>query len=142
MLCFTWLMYERCLYFNLNALTRRVNKIWDQAFQEFGLSPAHAYLLRLVLESPGIAQQTIANELKLEKSTVARFVEVLEKKDFLFRKKSGREQLVYPTRAAESINGSLAEQCDKLYQKMIKSLGKTNMTGLVEDLRSTGNKLE
>ena len=60
-------MFERCLYFNLNALTRRVNKIWGQAFQALGLSPSHAYLLRVVLATPGMTQQEIAAELGLEK---------------------------------------------------------------------------
>lgn len=135
-------MFERCLYFNLNALTRKVNKIWDQAFQEFGLSPAHAYLLRVVLVNPGITQQGIAAELKLEKSTVTRFVEALEEKGYLLRNKSGREQFVFPTEAAKTIGERLEQQGNALYRRMTESLGKGALAQLVGELRGIGGKLE
>jgi DNA-binding MarR family transcriptional regulator len=134
-------MFERCLYFNLNALTRRVNKIWDQAFRELGLSPAHAYLLRVVLANPGITQQSIATELKLEKSTITRFIEALEEKGYLVRNKSGREQFVFPTQAAKAIAGQLEHQGNALYRAMVDTLGKKTMTGLVGELREAGSKL-
>jgi DNA-binding MarR family transcriptional regulator len=135
-------MFERCLFFNLNALTRKVNKIWDQAFQEFGLSPAHAYLLRVVLANPGITQQGIAAELKLEKSTVARFVEALEDKGYLLRNKSGREQFVFPSEEAKAIGERLELQGNALYRQMTESLGKDALVQLIGDLRDIGGKLE
>ena len=33
-------MFERCLYFNINALARAVNQRWEKAYQAIGLSPA------------------------------------------------------------------------------------------------------
>ena len=135
-------MFERCLYFNLNALTRKVNKIWEQAFREFGLSPAHAYLLRLVLANPGITQTGIATELTLEKSTVTRFVEALEAKGYLLRNKSGREQLVFPTRTAKAIGARLEQEGNTLYRRMIKNLGNDALAQLVGDLRDAGGKLK
>jgi DNA-binding MarR family transcriptional regulator len=134
-------MFERCLYFNLNALTRKVNKIWEQAFQEFDLSPAHAYLLRVVLANPGITQQGIATELKLEKSTIARFVEALEDKGYLLRNKSGREQFVFPTDAAQAIGEQLEQQGKALYQRMLDNLGQDSVVKLVGDLREVSSKL-
>jgi len=134
-------MFERCLYFNLNALARRVNKIWTQAFGDLGLSPAHAYLLRLVLERPGVSQQAIAAELKLEKSTVARFVEALEEKGYLMRVRSGREQRVRPTEAAIEIAAELRRRGDLLYGRMTENLGTGDLERLVSDLRSATRKL-
>ena len=134
-------MFERCLYFNLNALSRRVNKIWEQAFDEFELSPSHAYLLRAVLAEPGMTQQSIAQELKLEKSTITRFVGALERKGLLIRIKSGREQRVYPAKAAKRIEKELEAQGNSLYQQMIESLGKDALVKLVGDLRSFNRHL-
>ena len=134
-------MFERCLYFNLNALTRKVNKIWGQAFQELGLSPSHAYLLRVVLASPGISQQEIATELALEKSTITRFIDVLEKKGYLKRIKTGREQTIHPTQMATDIFAMLEQQGDSLYQRMTENLGKDPLVELVGELRKTANKL-
>ena len=135
-------MFDRCLYFNLNALTRQVNKIWDSAFEAFDLSPAHAYLLRLVLASPSITQKQISVELQLEKSTVTRFIAVLEKKQLLLRTKSGREQQVFPTKKAKSIASKLEQQGNELYQKMIHQHGKSALVKLVGDLKKASSKLQ
>lgn len=135
-------MFERCLYFNINALSREVNKIWAEVFDQFDLSPAHAYLLRLVLENPGITQQAICGQLKLEKSTVTRFVVSLETRGYLFRQKSGRQQLVYATKFSQTIQKDLQTQGDKLYKQMLERLGKAPMSNLVKDLRETALKLE
>jgi len=135
-------MFERCLYFNINALTRAVNRIWDEAFAEFDLSPSHAYLLRLTLSDPGLTPKQIGLELKLEKSTITRFLDALEKKGFIKRKQSlsddAREQGIYPTKKSEKIALRLEEKGDALYQKMIKSIGKSELTSLVSQLRKTG----
>ncbi len=134
-------MFERCLYFNINALTRKVNKIWDQAFAELGFSPAHAYLLRLVLEMPSISQKEIAEELKLEKSTVTRFIDNLQERGYLKRIKKGREQIIQPTVAAKKLEDQLNEQGDLLYKKVIKSIGRSDLLDLVAQLRKLGTKL-
>ena len=134
-------MFDRCLYFNLNALTRRVNKIWETAFKDLNLSPAHAYLLRLVIAQPGISQQTIASELKLEKSTVTRFVDALSERKYLSRVKSGREQLIYPSLKSKQIAEQLERQGQELYELMVESMGQKEVSGLVADIKQAKIKL-
>jgi len=135
-------MFDRCLYFNLNALTRRVNKIWEQAFSELQLSPAHAYLLRLVIAQPGISQQTIASELNLEKSTVTRFIESLNSKGYITRIKSGREQLIHPSDKSKNIAIQLEHQGQYLYEHMMNDLGKESLIDLVTDIKKTNQRLK
>ena len=138
-------MFERCLYFNINALTRAINRIWDEAFAEFQLSPSHAYLLRLVLASPGLSPKQISQELKLEKSTVTRFLHVLEEKGFIKRKKSlsndAREQGIYATSRAQKIAGDLEFQGERLYKKMTSALGREQLVSLVNQLRESENRI-
>ncbi|MGB5396911.1 MAG: MarR family transcriptional regulator [Gammaproteobacteria bacterium] len=135
-------MFERCLYFNVNALARKVNAIWDEAFAEFDLSPAHAYLLRLVLENPDITQTRIADELRLEKSTVTRFINVLEDKQLLMRTRTGRETMIKPTLQAKKMKNRLNKKADALYQEMLKTMGKSGLNELVTRMRETGNRLQ
>ena len=134
-------MFERCLYFNVNALARKVNRVWDQAFADLGLSPSHAYLLRLVLSKPGISQKEIAGELRLEKSTVTRFIDALEDRGYLKRNKVGREQIVSATSTAVKMEKELNRRGDALYLRMIHDIGKTALVGLVGQLRETSKKL-
>ena len=134
-------MFDRCLYFNLNALVRKVNKIWVDAFAEYDLSPAHAYLLRLVAASPGLRQTEISHELKLEKSTITRFIDVMVERGFLRRKKEGREQLIYPSQKTLQIVDSLNKTGSKLYKEMSQTLGSSELKSVVGDLRDMSNKL-
>jgi DNA-binding MarR family transcriptional regulator len=138
-LLYTSLMFERCLYFNVNALARAVNRIWDDAFKELGLSPAHAYLLRLVLASPGISHKAIATELRLEKSTITRFVDSLQKKGLVKRSQQGaedkREQRVFPSEKAKNMQEALESKGDALYKRMRSRLGDTEMKLIVAQLR-------
>ena len=138
-------MFERCLYFNVNSLARSVNRLWDAAFQEFELSPSHAYLLRLVLAQPGLSQKEIAAELKLEKSTVTRFVDALEEKGLVRRtsaeKMDKREQGIVPTANAKTIQDSLEKTGNSLYKKMLDEFGKDELTAFVAQLRSAAEKL-
>lgn len=128
-------MFERCLYFNINAAARHINRVWDQAYEEFNLSPSHAYLLRLVLANPGMSQQWIAEELQLEKSTIARFIVVMENKGFLYRHKAGREQFVFPSEKATAIGQQLTSHGDELYRRITACLGRDKVVQLVADLK-------
>ncbi len=138
-------MFDRCLYFNLNALSRQVNRIWDQAFAELGLSPSHAYLLRVVLANPGITQKAIAEEMKLEKSTITRFINALEEKRLVVRKRlargDGREYHIKPTKKAERLHEDLEKTASSLARRMSKKLGAKNVKQLVEQLKQIESEL-
>lgn len=143
---YTGFMFERCLYFNVNALARTVNRIWDEAFAEFGLSPSHAYLLRLVLAEPGISPKQIGEELQLEKSTITRFLDALEKKGMV-RRTSGaiedaRRLRVYPGRKAEKLAEALEAKGNELYRRMQQTIGDAELVSLVKALRDTRQAID
>lgn len=127
-------MFDRCIYFNVSTLVRAITRIWEDAFAEFGLSPAHAYLLRYVLANPGQTQKSIADELELTQSTVTRFVDALVTRKLLVRGGSGankREKIVNPTEKAESLRDGLEQTGQDLYKRMRKLLGPKNFDQLV-----------
>ena len=136
-------MFERCLYFNLNALARRVNRLWEEAFREQGLSASQGYLLRVVLEQPGISHKGLAEALVLEKSTVTRFVNALERKGLVNREPGvGREVGVTPTAEAQALAGELEAAAKGLNKSLRKQLGKKETRELVERLRQTAERIE
>lgn len=137
-------MFERCLYFNANALARKLNTLWETAFARYDLAPSHGYLLRLVLAEPGLHQQAIAAELRLDKSTVARFITQLEKKDLLVRQPSSKDQrgnIILPTKTALALQGELEALGAELYTTVCQTLGKENMARFVTDIREVTEKL-
>ena len=138
-------MFDRCLYFNVNALSRSVSSIWKDAYAEIGLSPSHAYLLRLVLEQPGLAQREIAEILQLEKSTVTRAIDKMVEASYLARKLSPsgnqKEQNIFPTTKTKKIESRLNAIGDSLYKKMREEVGKDDFSLLVALMKSTNQKM-
>ncbi len=137
-------MFERCLYFNANALARAVTQLWEEAFAPFDLSPAHAYCLRAVLAEPGLRQRDLAAELKLSRSTLTRFVQALERKGMVFRTGAAgdrREQCVFPTPAAQAIHTGLEATGNRLYARMKDAIGPDQLPELVANLRTTRERL-
>ena len=137
-------MFEKCIYFNTNALARSINRLWEDAFKPTGLSPAHAYLLRLVLNQPGISIKDLADELELAPSTVTRFVDSLIHKDLLRRdtdSKDKRGSTVWPTTRAEAMQRQLEQIGQQLFQKMNGLLGKKNFADLVKTMRTIRQQL-
>lgn len=139
-------MFERCLYFNSNALARRVNREWEAAYGELDLSPAHAYLLRLILAQPGLTQKQIGEALGLEKSTITRFVATLEKRGLLRRTQGGDDDgrviQVMPTAKARRLQARLEQIGEQLYQRMRQILGREHMDSFVGELRETHRALD
>lgn len=137
-------MFERCIYFNTNALARKLNTRWEQAFSQFNLPPSHGYLLRLVLQHPGISQQEIAEELRLDKSTVTRFITKLEEQGLLTReiaKNDLRGKAIQPTKKALAIKDSLELLGDELYSTMCSVIGKNNIKDFVSKVREISDRL-
>jgi DNA-binding MarR family transcriptional regulator len=137
-------MFERCLYFNANALVRKLNRIWDEAYAQSGLSAPHAYMLRLCAQHPGLSQQKIAEELRLEKSTITRFINTLIDKKLLNRQKGhdGRENLLFPTAAGKRLAKELDSIGQKLYRDMSKRLGDKQFNELVRELREAQSLID
>tara|TARA_R110002167_G_C12653454_1_gene649342 strand:- start:666 stop:1088 length:423 start_codon:yes stop_codon:yes gene_type:complete len=138
-------MFEECLYFNSNALARTVSRIWAEAYKPFDLSPPHAFLLRVVLAKPGLMPRELAKELSLSRSTVTRFLDRLEKRDFLLRKmttQDGREVQVYPTKKAIQIHKELDQTGGSLSELMREFVGQDDLSQTVSSLRKLQTILE
>ncbi len=137
-------MFERCLYFNSNAMVRQLNQVWDSAYQEAGLSAPHAYLLRLICHHPDISQKQVASELSLEKSTVTRFVAVLVDKGLLKRKQGtdGREIILQATTRGKKLGVQLDDIGNNLYKRMRNQLGADQFDDLVKALRYGTSTIE
>ncbi len=138
-------MFDRCLYFNSNILIRKIEKIWADAYSDVNLAPAHAYLLRLVLEKPGLAQKDIAVELSLDKSTITRFIDKMVIEGYLYRAASPtgnlKEQFIYPTDKAIELKEKLNSIGSDLYKKMQSLFSAEELKSIVGWIHSANQKL-
>ena len=138
-------MFERCLYFNANHLSRVVNKLMNDAYASIGLSAAHAYLLRLVLDNPGLLQKEIGSMLHLEKSTITRFINKMVDEGYLLRKPSIIDEIkyqhIYPTAQALNIKEELTAIGESVYKHMADAINPDEFVKIVDKIRTVTHKL-
>lgn len=137
-------MFERCMYFNVNALARRLNARWEESYAQFDLTPAHAYLLRLILSRPGLSQQAIATEMKREKSTITRFLTALEKKGLIKRRPvdgNARENAVFGSEKAQAMEAELNAVGQKLFEELQATLGDEAFKRFVGEARAFNEQI-
>ena len=134
--------YCSCLYYSVNALSRILTKVADEAFSKVGLSSSYAFLLMTVSEKPGIQPKEISKKLQLTPSTITRLIEKMEYRGFLERKQSGRCTQVYATEAGLALHPKIKDAWQQLYQHYADVLGAEESNQLTADIYDAVTKLE
>jgi DNA-binding MarR family transcriptional regulator len=132
-------MFDYCLYFNTTALARRLEREWAEAFQPFGLTPPQAFLLRAVLEQPGLPARDLATGLSISRPTATRALDGLEAKKLIIRNASdadGRESFIFPTSGAKAMHAALNEAGGKATRRLKKMLGDDVFASTVSQLQT------
>ncbi len=132
---------ESCLFFNTNALSRFLLKLAEKEFKYLKLSPAHASLLLLLYDTPGISPKQLSHLLHLTPSTITRFVDVLEKKGLVKRKAKGKSVFIFPSKKGLELKRSIAVAYKKLYLKYTKILGSNTANQLSFTILKANKKL-
>lgn len=138
-------MFDHCLYFNTAALSRRLEREWAGAFAPFGLTAPQGFMLRAIIDRPGMLQSELAVELSIARSTTTRALDALAGKGFLQRRKTqgdGRETAVFPTSAALAIKVPLNASAGGAAAKIGKILGKAEFAEAVLKIRAVRSALE
>lgn len=138
-------MFDQCLYFNTSALARRLEREWSGAFQVFGLTPPQAFMLRAVLNRPGLLQSELSSELSIARPTATRALDGLEAKGYVERRATegdGREVSVWPTPQAGHIKAALNEASGAITARLKKILGSMQFSDTVAKIRSVRALLE
>lgn len=138
-------MFDHCIYFNTMALARRLDREWAKAFLDFDLTPSQAFMLRAILDRPGLMQGELAHAMAISKPTATRALDGLEEKKFIERRVSardGREQAIHPTAAATAIRVPLNEASAKVTKRLKKLLGDSVFSSTVFQVRKVRTAME
>lgn len=112
-----------CLFFNANAFARHLVKLAEAEFKPLKLSPAHASLLLLVYESPGISPKDLSRLLQLNPSTITRFIDALVKRDMVKRDSRGKQAYIHPTIKSLGMKPRVAQAYKNLFVRYSDILG-------------------
>ena len=138
-------MFDHCLYFNTTALARVLERQWAAAFKPFDLSPPQAFLLRAILDRPGLRQGELAASLVISRPTATRALDGLAAKGLVERGPSGedgREQLVHPTAKAVAIHAELNDASGRVTRRLKRLLGEEAFAQTVGRVRQVRSALE
>jgi DNA-binding MarR family transcriptional regulator len=137
-------MFDHCLYFNTSALARRLEREWTVAFAPFGLTAPQAFMLRAVLERPGMLQSELSKELSIARATATRALDGLEAKKLIVRSSTasdGREVSIRPTAAAIQLKVALTDASGAVTARMKAALGSAEFANTVTKIRGVRSAL-
>ena len=130
-------MYERCVYFNLSTLNRKITRIWQDEFSLLGLSPSHGYLLAAMAEKPLATQKELSEIMELDASTITRFIDALNRKKLIERVSTGKGAKFALTPKGITVSERTNELMNALFANMQETLGETELTNLIKNLQQT-----
>jgi DNA-binding MarR family transcriptional regulator len=138
-------VFDHCLYFNTTALARLLEKEWSAAFAGFELTPPQAFMLRLVLDRPGLSQRELADAMTIARPTATRVLDGLEARK-LIRRRAGdadaREQRIHPTAEAEAMHDGLNAASGNVTRRLKLMLGTTLFEQAVGRIRAVRTAIE
>lgn len=119
-------MFGSCLYFNALTLGRALEREWSKAFKLFALTPAQGFMLKVILNKPGLPPCEIAETLAITRPTTTRILDGLQKLKLIERKKTnqdGREFKIYPTAKAKALKDQINLIGNEVTKKLKNKLG-------------------
>ncbi|TAE31774.1 MAG: MarR family transcriptional regulator [Cytophagales bacterium] len=126
--------YSACLLFSANALARAITAIGDEEFGKLGLAYSHAYLLREVIDNPGVTPSHLSEMLLLTPSTITRLIEKLELKELVTRRSEGKNTLVEPTEKGKQLSDALTEAWQRTWVRYADSIGEEQVVALTKQV--------
>jgi MarR family transcriptional regulator, temperature-dependent positive regulator of motility len=137
-------MFDQCLYFNTSALARRLEREWSDAFEPFDLTPPQGFMLRAVMERPGLLQRELADVLSIARPTATRVLDGLEARGYVERHRTegdGREVAIVPTAQALAICDALNGASAAVTGRLKRMLGGEAFVDTVARLRTARTSL-
>ena len=138
-------MFDECLYFNTTCLARQLEREWTVAFKPFDLTPPQAFMLRLILDHPGLLPHQIADDLAISRPTATRLLDGLESKQLVERRaaqEDGRELQIFPTPKGKARKLALEAASRATARRVRRMVGGEFIDETVEHLRATRDALQ
>ena len=133
-------MFDQCLYFNTTALARVLEREWTKAFKPFGLTPSQGFMLRLVLDQPGLLQGELARQMVIQRPTATRALDGLQKLGLVERHgtaNDARGLAIFPTSEARAMQQPLNAASGEVTRRLKKELGMDEFSDVVAKVKHT-----
>lgn len=110
---------------HFNALDRYLRRCRREYMMPLGLKGIHARLFMTICRTPGCSQDQLAKRLWTDKSTIARQMDLLENKGYVFREPSATDKrvlCVYPTEQMQEFQKGLKVAMEQWEDTLLQDL--------------------
>jgi DNA-binding MarR family transcriptional regulator len=138
-------MFDQCLYFNTTALARALEREWARAFKPLGLTPSQVFMLRAIVEHPGLLQSRLADALSISRPTATRTLDGLQKLGLVERwstESDGRGSAIHPTDSAHAVMKRIGTASSEVTRRIKRKLGTSRFEDTVSSVRHIRTTLE
>ena len=131
---------------NFNAVDRYLRRYRREYMAPLGLKGIHARLFMAICRTPGCSQDQLAKRMWFDKSTIARQMELLEKRGFITRQPSEKDKrvlCVYPTETMLQLQPGLKSAMEQWEDNLLQDLSeeeKKQLNTLLARVRERVNK--
>ena len=128
---------ERSLGFLFADISRLARKEFDRRVRDLGLTRAQWLFLYYLSRQPGCTQSELAELLQMEKITISRQADRLEKAGWIARSDHSEDARAYRlvlTPRAERIIARMEERADRLRDDYLTGISSPRRTTLIADL--------
>lgn len=117
----------------IGAISRKATTDMNQQMSVFHLENNLFLYLNRIIENEGITQSALADTVKIDKTTLNRSINKLEKNEFLYKKTNEinkKNKLLFPTKKALSIYPQLKKAEENYVEKTLSVLTIDELTHL------------
>jgi MarR family transcriptional regulator for hemolysin len=123
--------------FLLMDVSRLMRTVYDRRVKGVGLTRSQWWVLNHLFRSPGVKQTELAAMLEIERPTLGRLLDRLERKGWVRREDDARDRRawrIYLTKAAEPAMRKLRKQAAKLRSDALAGLSAAERERFVDTL--------
>ncbi len=127
---------ENNLLFQISEVAKLLHKNLSSAFEQngFNVTPEQFSVLALLWYKEGIKQQEIADELKRDKTTIARIIENMLNSNLIVKvpdQLDKRNNLIYLTKKGKELQATMVHVAGQVYMQALKNITEENIgTGI------------
>lgn len=117
----------------IGAISRKATTDMNQQMSVFHLENNLFLYLNRIIENEGITQSALADTVKIDKTTLNRSINKLEKNEFIYKKTNEinkKNKLLFPTKKALSIYPQLKKAEENYVEKALSVLTIDELTHL------------
>lgn len=114
--------FAECLYFSSGRFNRIIAQMSDREFKKLGLSSTAAFILMSLEDNDALNPSEIADQLSLDRSTITRFLDKLQRDGLIIRTSEGRKVTVVLTEQGTALQPQLKQlwsQLNEAYQRVL-----------------------